>query len=335
MTDTTAQPPGTGGDMRSHVRRLHRRAKGPRLELRVGLPVLAVVAAAGAVAALRVPYKTPAPSPDERMEALVRSGPASYFHHVFDPDGLLGPVGHLDLELDTLERQTGHGVLLAAVPGRIENVPEFTMHAAEAWRPGTAGADDGIVVVLFPELRRVRVEVGYGLEPGLPDAEVRRLVSETMLPPARDGDLSAAVEALVPPLVQRLRTVPPAVAKPRARLSDVAVAAREIPRRARVAWSAWLAGPSGLRLLLTAAAAVLLAGLAVLLARIAFAALLLLRRVRASRDPAQLKAATAELVNALLRLGQVAVVLFVMVVGTSFFFAGTGAFGGAGVELPW
>jgi len=317
------------------MRALRRRVRGPRIGLLVGVPAFVVAAAVAGVASLRMPIRAPVTSPDVQLEELVRKGPASYFHHVFDPGGLLGQLGQVDSTLDDFERETSHGVLLAALPRLPRDGTEFTMRAAETWQPGVNGADNGIIVFVFPEDRLVRVEVGYGLESALPDVEVHRLVSSTLLQAARTGDLAAGVEALVPPLLERLRTVPSAVPKPRSRFADLAVTAWEIPRRARLVWAAWLGGVTRLRLTISAAAAFLVALFAVLLSRLAYSAVLLTRRVRARGDPARLKSLALDLVNSLLRLGQVALILFIMVVGTSFFFPGTGDFGGAGVDLRW
>ncbi|MBI4915074.1 MAG: TPM domain-containing protein [Acidobacteria bacterium] len=314
---------------------LRKRVRGPRIELWVGVPTFVFVVAVAVVASLKVPVRVPTLSPDNRLEELVRKGPDSYFHHVFDPDGLLGQLGQVDLTLDNFERETSHGVFLAALPQLPRDRPDFTMHAAGTWQPGVDGADNGIILFVFPDDRLVRVEVGYGLESALPDIEVRRLVSSTFVPAARAGDLTAGIEALVPPLLERLRAVPRAEARPRSRLSDILVAAQEIPRRARMVWTVWLGGVVEARLLLSAVAAFLFALLAVLLGRIATSAVMLVRRVAARGDPARLRSVALDLVNSLLRLGQVAVILFVMVVGTSFFFPGTGDFGGAGIDLRW
>ena len=320
---------------RAHVRALRRRVKGPRIGLLVGVPTFAVAAAVAVVASLQVPVRVPVVSPDVQLDELVRKGPDSYFHHVFDPDGLLGQLGQVDLTLDNFERETSHGVLLAALPRLPRDGHDFTMHAAGTWQPGVDGADNGIIVFVFPEDRLVRVEVGYGLEPALPDVEVHRLVSSTVVPAARAGDLTAGIEALVPPLLERLRAVPRLAPRPRSRFTDVLVTAREIPRRARLAWVAWLGGVLGLRVLLSAVAAFLVALFPVLLGRIPTSAVLLGRRLSARGDPGRLRTAALDLVNSLLRLGQVALILFIMVVGTSFFFPGTGDFGGAGIDLRW
>ncbi len=311
------------------------KARGPRVELSVGVPLFLAVLAAGGVASFRVPVRAPVRTPARALDDLIRKGPDSYFHHVFDPEKLLGLTGQLDLTLDNFERETSHGVLIAALPRLPAEAPDLTMHAAEIWQPGVAGADNGIIVFVFPEERHVRVEVGYGVEPALPDVEVLRLVDSTFVPPARAGDLSGGVEALVPPLLERLRTVPRAQPKRSGKLAEILVTAREIPRRVRMVWGAWLGGVRELRLIISAAVAFGAALLAVLLARIGHCALQLGRRFAARSGLRPIEDATLELTNSMLRLAQVAVIFFVMSVGTSFFFPGTGGFGGGGVDVRW
>lgn len=314
-----------------------RRAKGksPRIELWVGVPVFLVIAAVAGIASLKVPVRAPVRTPARELEDLIRKGPSSYFHHIFDPGNLLDLTGQVDLTLDNFQRETSHGVLLAALPRLPADAPDLALHAAEVWQPGVAGADNGIIFFIFPAERHVRVEVGYGLESALPDIEVQRLLETNFIPMARAGDLSAGVEALVPPLLERLRTVPRAQPKRSGQLAEVLVAAREIPRRARLVWAAWLGGVRELRLIISAAAAFLVAMFAVLFGRIVYCLVLLARRSAAHAGGKEIAGDAIDLTNSVLRLVQVAVILFVMAVGTSFFFPGTGTFGGAGIDVHW
>lgn len=322
------KPPTPGRNRRAQT-------KGSRIDLWVGVPAFLVVFAAGAVATFTVPLRAPVRTPAKALEDLVRKGPDSYFHHIFDPGKLLGLTGQVDLTLDSFQRETSHGVLLAALPRLPDGAPDFTMHAAEVWQPGVAGADNGVIFFVFPDERHMRVEVGYGLESALPDAEVHRLVETHFVPAVRTGDLSAGVEALLPPLLDRIRTVPRAQPKRSRPLSDLLVAGREIPRRARLVWGAWLGGVPQLRLIISAAAAVLAAVLAVMLAHIGYAAILIWRRVASRAGAEQVAGAGLELTGSVVRLAQLAAFLFFISVGTSFFFPGTGRFGGGGIDLHW
>ena len=122
---------------------------------------------------------------EDTAAAKLDRGPASYFHHFYDPDGLLGPVGKIDLDLDNFQRETSHAILVAAFPSVPANDPDFTMNIARKWRPGTKGVDNGVILFVFTGERRIRAEVGYGLEEALPDVEIKRIIEEAAVPAFR------------------------------------------------------------------------------------------------------------------------------------------------------
>jgi uncharacterized membrane protein YgcG len=72
----------------------------------------------------------------------------------------------------------------SAPSGAIE---DYTARAANAWRIGGKGADNGVVLFVFRDPRTVRLEVGYGLEGPLPDVEAKHLVEATLLPKFTTG----------------------------------------------------------------------------------------------------------------------------------------------------
>src|SRR5262249_47354714 len=67
---------------------------------------------------------------------------------------------------------------------------------------GRKGIDDGLVLFIFSEDRKIRIEVGYGLEPVVTDAQASRIIRETIAPRIRAGDRDGAVEAGVGALTQ-------------------------------------------------------------------------------------------------------------------------------------
>lgn len=311
------------------------RKKGHRFSRWVAGSAFLIAALAGVVATLLVPRGEPVAPPDSLAQAVQR-GPDSYFHHFFDPDHFFGEIGHWDLELDTFQRLNSHGVLFAAFPSAPPDIAGFTMRTAETWAPGVKGADNGMILFVFPNDRRIRVEVGYGLESALPDVEVRRLVERFLVPALRAGDAFAGVEAIVPPLLERLQAVPPATATVRTGLlATILLSAQQIPKKLALVRSAWLANPPGPRLILSALGAALVAILALLLAQIVRSVVLLVRRFRVRRDVSARLGATADVVSSILQLGQVLLILFVMMTGDSLFFPGTGGFGGAGIDFIW
>jgi uncharacterized protein len=107
----------------------------------------------------------------------------------------------LEQKLAALEQRKGSQIAVLIVNStQPEAIEQFSLRVAEAWKIGRGKTDDGIVVVVAKDDRRVRIEVGYGLEGAVPDALAKRIIAEQITPHFRDGDyaagLSAGVDAL-------------------------------------------------------------------------------------------------------------------------------------------
>ncbi|MEM1414483.1 MAG: TPM domain-containing protein [Myxococcota bacterium] len=83
-----------------------------------------------------------------------------------------------------------------------EPIEDFSLRVAEAWGGGDAGSDDGMLVTFAAGDRRMRIEVGYGLESAVPDAVARRTLDGAK-GRLRAGDWDGAVEHVVMDLVRR------------------------------------------------------------------------------------------------------------------------------------
>jgi uncharacterized protein len=68
-----------------------------------------------------------------------------------------------------------------------EPIENFSMRVAEAWKLGTKGKDDGVLIVVAVKDRKVRIEVGGGLEGGLTDAQSGRIIRSAIVPAFREG----------------------------------------------------------------------------------------------------------------------------------------------------
>lgn len=94
------------------------------------------------------------------------------------------------------EDSTGNQVVVATVASlQGEDIESFGVRAARSWRIGTDENDNGIVVIVAPEERMVRIEVGYGLEGAVPDVIAARIIRNEFIPEFRDGDFDAGVSA--------------------------------------------------------------------------------------------------------------------------------------------
>lgn len=122
--------------------------------------------------------------------------PPAPAHWVTDEAGFLSPgVGAaLDARLRDYQARTGHQVVVW-IGGSTGGVPieDFTVRAFAAWKVGRKGLDDGLAIFLFALDRKVRFEVGYGLEGQVPDAIASRIIGEVMVPRLKAGDHDGAV----------------------------------------------------------------------------------------------------------------------------------------------
>ena len=117
---------------------------------------------------------------------------------VTDGPSFLSPAAREDLDqrLKAYQAGTGHQVLVWI--GRTtggDPLEDWTVRAFAAWKVGRAGLDDGLVLFVFTEDRKVRMEVGYGLEGQVPDLVASRIIRETILPRLSAGDADGAVNA--------------------------------------------------------------------------------------------------------------------------------------------
>ncbi len=119
---------------------------------------------------------------------------------VDDQAGMLDDAFELQLEerLRLLEDETGAQVAVLTVPS-LEGDPieDFSMRVVDTWKLGREGVDDGVLILIARDDRRMRIEVGYGLEGALTDAQAGRIIDRLMTPRFREGDFDGGVGAAV------------------------------------------------------------------------------------------------------------------------------------------
>ena len=119
---------------------------------------------------------------------------------VNDQAGLLDDAyeSRLEERLRALEDETGAQVAVLTVES-LEGDPieDFSIRVVETWKLGREGVDDGVLVLISRDDRRMRIEVGYGLEGALTDAQAGRIIDRLMAPRFREGDFPGGVDAAV------------------------------------------------------------------------------------------------------------------------------------------
>ncbi len=115
----------------------------------------------------------------------------------------------LTASLAALEKDKGAQVAIVMLPTtQPESIEQFGIRLAEAWKIGRKGIDDGVIVIVAKDDRRMRIEVGYGLEGAIPDAIAKRIVAEQMAPRFREGDFAGGLRATVATLDKVIRGEP-------------------------------------------------------------------------------------------------------------------------------
>ncbi len=122
---------------------------------------------------------------------------------VIDTTGTLGADQRAAIEatLAALEKRKGSQVAVLMVPTTgPEPIEAYALRVAEAWKLGRAQAagqavDDGVLLLVAKNDRKLRIEVGRGLEGAIPDALAKRIIAETIAPRFRQGDFAGGVAA--------------------------------------------------------------------------------------------------------------------------------------------
>ncbi len=131
-----------------------------------------------------------APAGAQNFPAL--SGRVVDAAHVLSP----GVPDNIAASLRAIEQLTSHQVVVATVPsldGR--SVEDYANRLFRAWGLGRKDQNDGVLLLVAPSERKLRIEVGYGLEGVLPDAIAKTIIGELMVPQLRAGRIDAAVTA--------------------------------------------------------------------------------------------------------------------------------------------
>lgn len=93
-------------------------------------------------------------------------------------------VMELSQFLSNIETQTGGAQVVVATFPSLEgdDLEDFSIRLAEKWKIGQKGKDNGVIIVIFKNDRKVRIEVGYGLEAILTDAVCSQVIAQTIVP---------------------------------------------------------------------------------------------------------------------------------------------------------
>lgn len=125
-------------------------------------------------------------------------------------------IAQLEQKLAAFEKEKGAQVAVLMVPSvQPESIEEYAVRVFEQWKLGRKGVDDGVLLVIAKDDRKLRIEVGYGLEGVLNDATAKRIISDDIVPQLKKGNFPAAVDAGVSRILRVVsgEPLPPPVGK--------------------------------------------------------------------------------------------------------------------------
>src|SRR6185295_2198295 len=134
--------------------------------------------------------------------------PELWGHRVHDEAKVLSQqtIDHLEQTLKIFEDSTTNQLAILIVPSLDGEVIEtYSLRAAEKWKLGTKNNDNGAILVVSINDRKMRIEVGQGLEGPLPDAICNRIIRNEMAPKFRQGDFDAGVTDAMTAIMQAIK----------------------------------------------------------------------------------------------------------------------------------
>lgn len=174
------------------------------MSLRPGLLALIVLASTAPLHAA----ETPIPPPPTEW--------------VTDTANFLSPaaVSSLNARLAAYEQATGHQLIVYIAPTTGDDpIDDWAVRAFAKWKVGRKGLDDGLALFIMSQDRKMRIEVGYGLEAVVPDVIAFRIITDVMAPRIQAGHnddaVTAAIDSLIQTIGQPTGAPSPAPAPPR------------------------------------------------------------------------------------------------------------------------
>jgi uncharacterized protein len=145
---------------------------------------------------------------------------------VVDEAAMIQPDARQRIEqkLAAYEQRTGHQVAVLTIESlQGDPLEDFSQRTVETWKLGKADKDNGVLFLVSEQDRQMRIEVGYGLEPVLTDAESGRILANIVRPAFRNGDFGGGIEQGVDAVLSALggEEVPQAVPAPAAETGNV------------------------------------------------------------------------------------------------------------------
>jgi uncharacterized protein len=107
-------------------------------------------------------------------------------------------INNLENQLKQHEDTTSNQIAILVIPSlEGEPIEDYTLRVSEKWKLGQQGKDNGVLLFVAINDKRVRIEVGYGLEGVLPDALCNQIIRNELAPYFRQNDYEGGIQAAV------------------------------------------------------------------------------------------------------------------------------------------
>lgn len=139
-------------------------------------------------------------------------------------------VTRLDQKLAALEQQSQRQFVVATLPDlQGYDIADYSNQLYRTWKLGDKQRNDGVLLVVAPNNRKVRIEVGYGLEPILTDGLSAVIVQQEILPRFKAGDMPGGIEAGADSIIKQLTLPPEEAQKVAAAAKPMAAKKQNVP----------------------------------------------------------------------------------------------------------
>lgn len=108
----------------------------------------------------------------------------------------------LDAKLAAFEENKGSQIALLILPTtQPEDIAQYAIRVVDVWKIGRGKSDDGVLLLIAKDDRKIRIEVGYGLEGAIPDVYAKRIIADVISPKFKRGDFYGGLDAGINQLI--------------------------------------------------------------------------------------------------------------------------------------
>jgi uncharacterized protein len=139
-------------------------------------------------------------------KVLAEGLPPTPTQYVTDEAGVITPglIAQLNQRLAAFEKQTSNQIVAVLYPKLPEgaSLEDYSQQLYTAWKIGREKTSNGVLILVFIQDHKIRIQPGYGLEGAMPDALCSRIIREMMAPAFRAGNYSAALASGITAVMQ-------------------------------------------------------------------------------------------------------------------------------------